>query len=445
MSKLPLLNQFRTGDIVGWHDGQSISVACFLAAAHALAMRMPNDGRCMNLCKDRLNFALGLAAALIRGNVTLLPPNHVPAIIDDIAASFGPVYRLVDNHAASRHADIDLTHWPETTPSPQIDPQLVGERIAITAFTSGSTGTPSAHARNWRSYVEGATALRAQLPIEPGSVFVATVPPQHMWGLEASIMLALQSGGAIHSASPLLPADICHALAGISGQRWLVTTPLHLRTLLKSGEPLPAITGVLCATAPLDAATAQAFEAQTGATIYEIYGTTETGALATRRPAREHIYRLLAGLKVHHNQGTPVVHGGHVHDKVALNDTLRQIDEHYFVLEGRVTDMVKIAGKRASLSALNLELVAIPGVTDGVFCVPPGDDANQRLTAFVVAPQLTRADIIAALRKRLDPLFLPRPLHLVPALPRHPSGKITRENLLRLMAESPTTVNTLDA
>lgn len=445
MSKLPLLDQFRTGDIVGWHDGDSISVARFLAAAHALAQRMPNDARCMNLCKDRLNFALGLAATLIRGNVTLLPPSHVPATIDDIAANFGPVYSLVDNHAASRHAGIDLACWPVTTPAPQIDPQLVGEQIAIMAFTSGSTGVPSAHARNWQSYVEGAVALRAQLPIDHGSIFVATVPPQHMWGLEASIMLALQSGGAIHSASPLLPADICHTLAGISGQRWLVTTPLHLRTLLKSGEPLPAITGVLSATAPLEADTAQAFEAQTGATIYEIYGTTETGALATRRPAREHIYRLLPGLKVHLNEGTPLVHGGHVHHKVALNDTLRKIDEHYFVLEGRVTDMIKIAGKRASLSALNLELVAIPGVVDGVFCVPPGDDSNQRLTAFVVAPQLTRADIIAALRKRLDPLFLPRPLHLVPALPRQPSGKLTRDNLLQLMAESPTTVDTLGA
>lgn len=448
MSNLSPLDQFRASDIVGCHDGHAIGAAQFLSTAHALARRLPGGAGCMNLCKDRLNFALGLAATLIKGNVTLLPPNQVPAVIDEIAARFGPVYCLVDNGTVTRHADFDMTRWPDAPPAPPDDPQIAGERSAITAFTSGSTGAPRPHARNWQSYVEGATALRAQLPIEPGSVFVATVPPQHMWGLEASILLALQSGGAIHSASPLLPADVCHTLAGIAGQRWLVTTPLHLRTLLKSGEPLPAITGVLSATAPLDAATAEAFEAKTGATVFEIYGTTETGALATRRPAREHIYRLLPGLNVHHHDGAPVICGGHVHHEVVVNDTLRKIDEHYFVLEGRVTDMVKIAGKRASLSALNLELAAIPGVVDGVFCVPPGDGANQRLqrlTAFVVAPQLKRADIIAALRKRLDPLFLPRPLHLVPALPRNASGKITQASLLKLMAETPATVETEDA
>jgi acyl-coenzyme A synthetase/AMP-(fatty) acid ligase len=58
-----------------------------------------------------------------------------------------------------------------------------------------------------------------------------------------------------------------------------------------------------------------------------------------------------------------------------------------------------------------------------------------RLIAFVVAPGKAAEHILSALRSVIDPLFLPRPLHLVPVLPRNETGKITREALLGLMQE----------
>jgi acyl-coenzyme A synthetase/AMP-(fatty) acid ligase len=47
-----------------------------------------------------------------------------------------------------------------------------------------------------------------------------------------------------------------------------------------------------------------------------------------------------------------------------------------------------------------------------------------RLMAFVVAPGLTPADLDLALRSRIDPAFLPRPLYFVDSLPRLPTGKL---------------------
>ncbi|MGQ0810317.1 MAG: AMP-binding enzyme, partial [Nitrospiraceae bacterium] len=55
-----------------------------------------------------------------------------------------------------------------------------------------------------------------------------------------------------------------------------------------------------------------------------------------------------------------------------------------------------------------------------------------RLTAFVVAPGMSAAAILAKLRQRIDPAFLPRPLYLVEALPRNETGKLTRQNLCDL-------------
>ena len=42
---------------------------------------------------------------------------------------------------------------------------------------------------------------------------LGTVPPQHMYGLEATIMLPLQNGMAGTLGRPLLPGDIAAALA----------------------------------------------------------------------------------------------------------------------------------------------------------------------------------------------------------------------------------------
>jgi acyl-coenzyme A synthetase/AMP-(fatty) acid ligase len=93
--------------------------------------------------------------------------------------------------------------------------------------------------------------------------------------------------------------------------------------------------------------------------------------------------------------------------------------------------MVNIAGKRNSLGYLNHQLTSIAGVADGAFFLPDEReiDGVTRLTAFAVAPGLTAAQILAALRERLDPAFMPRPLHLVDMLPRQATGKLPREAL----------------
>ena len=55
-----------------------------------------------------------------------------------------------------------------------------------------------------------------------------------------------------------------------------------------------------------------------------------------------------------------------------------------------------------------------------------------RLSAYVVAPTLTPATILSALRRVLDPAFLPRPIHRVSILPRNELGKISSHALAAL-------------
>jgi len=192
---------------------------------------------------------------------------------------------------------------------------------------------------------------------------------------------------------------------------------------------------IVSATAPLSVELAREAEKRTGALLHEVYGCTEAGQIATRRPAVSTDWELYAGLKLREHEGKAIVSGGHVEEPVALQDVIEaRADGVHFALHGRFTDMVNIAGKRNSLGYLNHQLNAIEGVVDGAFFAPDEREADgvTRLSAFVVAPTLTVAQILEALRGRIDPAFLPRPLVKVDALPRQLTGKLPREAMRTL-------------
>src|SRR5690606_33217524 len=98
-------------------------------------------------------------------------------------------------------------------------------------FTSGSTGAPVPHVKRWGSLVQNVRAEAERLGIGAAHAVLGTVPPQHMYGLESTVLMPLQSGAALHASHPFYPADICAALANLPCPRVLVTTPYHLRAL----------------------------------------------------------------------------------------------------------------------------------------------------------------------------------------------------------------------
>ena len=110
------------------------------------------------------------------------------------------------------------------------------------------------------------------------------------------------------------------------------------------------------------------------------------------------------------------------------------LDAREFRLIGRDSDLVKIGGKRTSLLYLNQQLQDLPGVVDGAFLVEEGKDGREpRLAAFVVAPGESRESVLAALRARVDEVFVPRRLWLVSSLPRNAAGKLPREQMLKML------------
>ena len=435
-AELPLLEGFGGGDTVGWRAGRQIDAAQFCAAAAALAVALPRKRHVLNLCEDRLSFMLGFAAALLARQVSLLPFSRAPGALTDLYRGHSDIYCLADGSEVP--PGLPAIMVPSfTRPGGALQvPRVPADRVALIAYTSGSTGEPQPHAQTWRSLVEDARSLGKALGLAQGGVrsVVGTVPPQHIYGMETTVMLPLQNGMAAHSGRPLLPGDVASALRSVPGERWLVTTPTHLRACVADGASVPPLAGILSATMPLSPELAREVEHRWLAPLHEIYGCTEGGALALRRPARGDIWRVRDGMRLRQAGSATWVEGGHLAGALRIPDRVEVLSDTRFRLLGRPEDMAKIAGKRASLEALTRELLRVPGVEDGMFFDPrAASSGTARLAAVVVAPQLEHGAILRALRERIDPAFLPRPLIVVPQLPRTETGKVSRAQLLALL------------
>jgi acyl-coenzyme A synthetase/AMP-(fatty) acid ligase len=429
--------------------GTTISRRRFLADASALAERLPTSGAMLNLATDRYRFAVGFAAALVRGHAGLLPPNHVADTVARLRARFADVYAVVDGDDAA-HGLPTVAHrdrGENAPPAVDVVPRIADDLVAAYVLTSGSTGDPVPHAKPWGLLVRNARAGASRLasalsrPDVRGIALVATVPAQHMYGFESSVLLALHGGAVLDAGRPFFAADVATALARAPTPRVLVTTPFHLKTILDAEIALPKVALVLCATAPLAPQLAARAEARFGAPLVEIYGCTEAGQVATRRTVAGPEWQTFDGLVLSGDGDAVTVRGGHVLEPTLLADVLEVESEQAFRLLGRSNDLINIAGKRSSIGHLNFHLNSIEGVVDGAFWMPPDDRADAlgivRLVAFVVAPGLARAHIVERLRDRIDAAFLPRRIVHVDALPREATGKIAMARLAELASRLP--------
>ena len=283
---VPLVAPRPAAATVAWCGGRRVTVRAFLAEAAALAERLPAGAQLVNLCEDRYRFAVALAAALLAGKASLFPPSrHAHALARVLAAHPDAGTIAEDAGAGLRGAlvlypsDLGAGEWSGPVPA------IPADQLAAIVFTSGSTGVPQPSEKRWGKLVAGGTAERAALELPAGGFNVlGTVPPQHMYGFESTVLMPLAGGGALHPARPLFPRDVHAALNELPAPRVLVTSPIHIRALvLEADVTLPPLELVLSAAAPLAPELAARAEQRFATRVHEIYGFTEAGQVATRR------------------------------------------------------------------------------------------------------------------------------------------------------------------
>ncbi len=387
-------------------------------ASIALALRLEGASTVCNLCSSRLAFLVTWMACL-----------RPVIVVDD--------ERLLQPHW-SAHATCMVNQPRLATKSmghqglafaPDWDAPL------IRLYTSGTTGVPEPQVKTLAELALGAQVLMTRLDAEvQGGLatlrqLVCSVPPQHMFGVETSVMLPLIAGTAVLDQRPLLPADVHAAFDDAPGEGAWVATPLHLSALTRAGQVLPHCGLVLVSTMPLAKDVAAETERLTDAPVMEIYGSTETGVVAMRRTATEEHWRVVGGVRLGSVPDGTQAWGLHFRSPRRLADQIEQQPAGTFRLVGRQADLIKIAGRRASLAGLNLLLQGLPGFTDGVFYLPATGSPTERLVLILAGAPLDRQVVLDWLRERMDHAFLPRVIIEVDRLPRTEAGKLPRAAL----------------
>jgi acyl-coenzyme A synthetase/AMP-(fatty) acid ligase len=438
MHDTPLIGPYNSDEVLAWEPGTPRTARQFLADVSSLAESLPDRPAALNLATNRYEFLVGFAAAIIRRQVTLLPQSRAPHALLRLAGEFPGSYALTNQGEAVAGIDsvsIQLQGGP--APWPTDIPRVPLDQVVAVAFTSGSTGRPMPNKKTWGALTAVARSTGARLGIKGGERIsvVATVPHQHMFGLEASVMLPVMHGLVMHAGRPLFPADIGSLLAETAGRWMLVTTPLHLRACVAEGVTAPSGGLVLSATAPLARGLAQEAERHFQAEVHEIFGFAEAGSVAERRTIDGERWRPLDGVRVTQDGSACRVHAWYLPEPIPVPDRITIDSDGAFVVHGREADQVNIAGHRVSLGDLTHTLLQLDGVQDGVFFLPEEEGLVTRLMAFVVAPGKTSEEIQRLLRAHVDPVFLPRPLVCVPSLPRNATGKLPRESVNELVRQ----------
>ncbi len=357
---------------VAWRNGKVETFAAFRSDVAVAASRLGGCPSAAVLCRDSYAFAVGCFGALHAGARIVLPANGRP---DTLAAVAGCYDRIVDD-------DI-IAPGPAAALRP-----LDADRCVFDVFTSGSTGRPKRISKSLR-LLENELWVLNQLwgdHLAAGPV-LATVSHQHVYGLTFKVLLPLATGRPFHAETQDLWETVLPAL---SPSAILVTSPAHLSRL--GGLPILAEpdrpSAILSAGAPLSFGAAQDCARVLGSLPYEIFGSTETGAIATRRQdTSAQPWRLLPGIEARTgNDGRLELRSPFVGPQWLETADMVEVTTEGFHFLGRADRVVKIEGQRVSLPEVEQALIALPWIDVAAAVLLPGT-ARQLAAAVVLNAQ----------------------------------------------------------
>ncbi len=426
-----------SGDVKGF-----VSVQRFLNTVVSLSQQLPEDKKhVINLCENRYLFTVVLCASILKEHTNLLPSNRNIETQKRLSQRYENTYVIHDSTYNDNAFlsdllifDLNKIHIQSAKIIDQV-PAIDLNQLAAISFTSGSTGDAKPNEKTWNTFVSS-TRINSHymLPKSKDTLhLLATVPAQHMWGLETSVLMALFANVCVVDSKPLFPQDINNLLDTLPTPRMMVSTPVHLRALTASKLAFPKLETVLCATSPLTQQLATQVEESFDAELREVYGCSEIGSMAVKASAQTEVWTKFEGIHFDKQEsGEILAHTEHVKQAATLGDFIEVIDAQCFSLKGRTDDMIDIAGKRGSLNEINKVLLSFPDLVDGIVFFPPQDRPVPRLVAIVILKNETsKKQITDHFRKYLDPVFIPRPIIEVEKLPREDNGKLPKKILLK--------------
>ncbi len=412
----------------------------YAMAAHIRAYFGSADAsdRVVCLCADnRAVTTAAVLATLAGGPALVLPYAFNPDVLQELQDLTGFDHAIIDGPRVlppgvqAIQPSAAENPWPPVTPSVPIDP----EKKFIHLFTGGTTGTPRLWPKTVSNLLGETFYLQDTFQVTADDRVAATVCPFHIYGLLYSILLPLVSSASVSADTPSFPAEI-EATLHETAATILISVPAHYRVL--NGYPFtaPDLRLAFSSAGVLAEQDGDAFSARTDAPIVEIYGSTETGGVATRsRATGQTAFRPYDSIDFRIEEESIWIRSDYLSPGLAdpsdgffrMGDRAVAADRNQFKLLGRADGIVKVGGKRVDLEAVRQKLKQDPRIEDAVVLALNVGRARENQVVAVVEAGLDEQELAILIRNSLEPYACPRRFKIVDKIPVTSAGKYDRK------------------
>lgn len=330
----------------------------------------------------------------------------------------------------------------------------------IEIFTSGSSGKPLAITKTLQQLSQEISSLEQLWGDELKTArVVSTVSHQHIYGLLFRILWPLCAQRAFHRSNFEFIEDLANNLDSI-GDFALISSPTHLSRLPQGLEKTSLqylVKTVFSSGAPLQLEDSQRANVFFQTAINEVFGSSETGGIAWRQQHTDRYkhWKAMPNIIFEIDQGSGCLSIQSPHlpsdNWYVTSDLALAIDQHSFKLLGRSDKIVKIEGKRLSITAMENRLLEQSYIEEARIIVlenERSDNKRSEICAALILNQEGRQALAKCgrlqfsrqlkdiLLQQFERPLLPRRWRFVDVLNRNSQSKILHQDLIDLFMKT---------
>lgn len=405
----------------------------------------PNVPICL-AAEGRDVIAAALLAAVASGRVLTLPHSFSARALRQMQDLTGFTTAIVD-------VDRELSHGTKCI-HPQDLEQIAPVSLSkctinpdaelVKLFTGGSTGAAKIWSKSVANIFGEAQFMASRYAIGDRDCILATITPYHIYGFLFSVVIPLVANARIVAESPFFPAEIAKCVEK-HAVTLLASVPAHYRVL--QGRSLQSSLRLAFSSAGM-----LPEEDNTGfcngnrAEIVEIYGSTETGGLASRnRAAGEEFFMPLPPIEWQIKAERLTIRSPFLSPDVPREednwflsgDQVRQQDKDTFSLHGRADAITKVAGERVDLDEIRDLLQQQTGVAECVVLPLKDSTGRGNRIAVLIRSDQKNFDLVPlklVLSVSLEPAAMPKIIRIASLIPVRPNGKYDNDAIIQLLS-----------
>ncbi|OYX84384.1 MAG: O-succinylbenzoic acid--CoA ligase [Flavobacteriales bacterium 32-34-25] len=288
--------------------------------------------------------------------------------------------------------------------------------------TSGTTGTPKMIRKNKQALVNSALATGDFFELKPGDTALCCLPVQFIAGkmmLVRSMILGLKIDFVSPNSEPLTHLD--------KKYDFVAMVPLQVENSL---DELHKVKKLIIGGAKMNDSLAKKLM-NTSTQVYETYGMTETITHIAAKKIGEEAFSLLPNVSISQNEkDCLVIDAPQLSDeRLITNDLVEIINDHQFVLLGRIDNVVNSGGVKLIPEKIEEKLAEaissrffVGGISDAVL--------GEKLVLVIEGK---KQDLDEAIFTSLDKFEKPKAVFFVPEFETTASGKVKRKAILKAL------------